>query len=313
MKYRRIGKCGSKVSVIGFGSWITVGGTVDLNKSLKLIDTAFENGINFFDTADTYAHGKAEEFFGKAFHKFNRQDLFIASKCFWAMSDKPNDRGLSRKHIFESVNNSLKHLNTDYIDLYQCHRYDSETPVEETCRAFNTLIEQGKILYWGISEWSKDQIEEAVKICEKNNLHRPISDQPQYSLLAREIETNGVMRYCEDEGIGLLVWSPLAQGVLTGKYNFRIEKDSRLMDEKHNTFVKKFATEENLKKIDKLIAIANEMKTQASNIALAWCLRKEIISSVITSATKESQLEENLKASDMELPEEITKKLEEIF
>lgn len=313
MKYRRIGKCGSKVSVIGFGSWITVGGTVDLKDTIKLINIAFENGINFFDTADVYSHGKAEEYFGKVFYEFNRKNLFIASKCFWPLSDNPNDKGLSRKHIFESVNDSLKRLNTDYIDLYQCHRYDPDTPAEETCRAFNTLIEQGKILYWGVSEWSKEQIHEAVKICDNNNLYRPVSNQPQYSLLAREIEINDVMKYCEEEEIGLLVWSPLAQGVLTGKYNLKFDKDSRLMNEKHNVFVKKFATEENLKKVEKLTGISNELNTHTSNIALAWCLRKNIVSSVITSATKESQLKENLKASELDLPEKILTELEEIF
>jgi voltage-dependent potassium channel beta subunit len=315
MKYRKIGKCGSMVSVIGFGSWLTIGGTVDYKTTKKLINIAYENGINFFDTADVYAHGKAEKFFGKALRDFKRNDLFIASKCFWPMSDKPNDKGLSRKHITESVHNSLRHLKTDYIDLYQCHRYDTETSVEETCRAFNTLIEQGKVLYWGVSEWTKEQIESAIKICEKYNLYKPISDQPQYSLLAREIETNEVMNYCEIQGIGLIVWSPLAQGILTGKYNKKKinNKDSRLMDEKHNMFIKKLASEENLKKVEKLIDVANKLNTTVSNVAIAWCLRKEIVSSAITSATKVYQLKENLKASDLVLSENVLKLIEEIF
>ena len=314
MKYRRIGKCGSVVSVIGFGSWLTIGGTVDYKISKKLVNTAFENGINFFDTADVYAHGRAEKFLGKALKEFKRNFLFIASKCYWPMTNKPNDKGLSRKHITESVHNSLNNMKTDYIDLYQCHRYDTETTVEETCRAFNTLIEQGKILYWGASEWTKDQIECAVKICEKHNLHKPVSNQPQYSLLAREIEVNGVMDYCDNQGIGLLVWSPLGQGVLTGKYNKKkIDRDSRLADEKTNKFVKKFASEENLKKVEKLTEIANQLNTSTSSVALAWCLRREIVSSVITSATKLPQLKENLRASDLELTENIIKQIDEIF
>ncbi len=314
MKYRRIGKCGARVSIIGFGSWLTVGGTVDKKTGDSLINTAFENGINFFDTADVYTSGKAEKFFGKALNRFKRQDIFLASKCFWPMSDKPNDRGLSRKHIFESVHNSLANLKMDYIDLYQCHRYDPETPVEESCRAFNSLIEQGKILYWGVSEWTKDQIDEAVAICDKYNLHRLISDQPQYSLLVRDIEANGIMETCENHEIGLVVWSPLAQGVLTGKYNAKkIDSSSRLMDDKNNSFVKKLASEENLEKVERLINIANELNTTASNAALAWCLRKKIVSSVITSATKTPQLKENLKAGELELAENVISEIDKIF
>jgi len=314
MVYRRIGKCGSKVSVLGFGSWLTIGGTVDKKTGTKLIRSAFDSGINFFDTADVYSLGEAEKFLGNALSEFKRSNLFIASKCFWPMSDKPNDRGLSRKHITESVHNSLKYLKTDYIDLYQCHRYDIDTSIEETCRAFNTFIEQGKILYWGVSEWTKDQLMEAVVTCEKFDLHRPVSNQPQYSLLAREIEINGVMDYCEDEAIGLVVWSPLAQGVLTGKYNKKkFDKGSRLLDKKNNVFVKKLASEENLNKVEKLTAIANEMGTTVSNLSLAWCLRNEIVSSAITSATKEQQLRENLKASELVIPEDVLIKIEEIF
>jgi len=314
MKYRNLGNCGAKVSVIGFGSWLTIGGTVENDTGKKLITAAYDNGINFFDTADVYTNGEAEKFLGKALHGIKRQNLFIASKCYWPMTDDPNDRGLSRKHIFESVHNSLKNLNTDYIDLYQCHRYDAETPVEETCRAYNTMIEQGKILYWGVSEWTAGQIKEAVTICEKNNLHKPVSDQPQYSLLSREIETNGVMDYCTEEGIGLVVWSPLAQGVLTGKYNKKmIDKDSRLMDEKHNSFVKKLAAEENLKKVEKLMKLSDELGTSVSVLSLAWCLRKKIVSSVITSATKLSQLDENIKAAELQIPEDYISKIDKIF
>jgi aryl-alcohol dehydrogenase-like predicted oxidoreductase len=300
--------------VIGMGSWLTLGGSVERKAGDKIIRYAFDNGINFFDTADVYAKGEAEKFLGNSLKNFKRQDLVIATKCFGAMSQKPNDKGLSRKHIFESVNNSLVNLKTDYIDIYQCHRYDPDTTLEETCRAFNTLIELGKILYWGVSEWSKKQIEDAVNFCEINGLHKPVSNQPQYSMLSRDIETNGVMNYCSKQGIGLVVWSPLAQGVLTGKYNGKkIDKDSRLMDKNNNVFVKKLASEENLKKVEKLIKIAEELETTPSNVALAWCLRKEIVSSVITSSTKEIQLKENLKASELELSGNILKQTEQIF
>ncbi len=300
--------------MIGIGSWLTLGGSVEKKSGDKIIRYAFDNGINFFDTADVYAKGEAEKFLGNSLRNFKRQDIVIATKCFGAMSQNPNDKGLSRKHIFESVNNSLTNLKTDYIDVYQCHRYDTDTPLEETCRAFNTLIELGKIIYWGVSEWSKKEIEDAVNFCELNGLHKPVSNQPQYSLLSRDIENNGVLNYCSKEGIGLVVWSPLAQGVLTGKYNKkRIDKDSRLMDKNNNMFVKKLASEENLKKVDKLIKIAEELETTPSNVALAWCLRKEIVSSVITSSTKESQLMENIKASGLELSANILKQTEQIF
>lgn len=314
MKYRNLGKCGAKVSVISLGSWLTIGGTVDNKRSGNLIKLGFEKGINFFDTADVYNYGMAEITLGKSLKDFRRQDLFIASKCFGKMSDEPNDKGLSRKHIFESVHKSLKNLKTDYIDLYQCHRYDPDTTLGETCRAFNTLIEQGKILYWGVSEWSKDEIKNALEICEKYNLHKPVSNQPQYSLFSRDIESNGVQDICRENGIGLVVWSPLAQGVLTGKYNKKkIENDSRLKDKKNNTFVKNFVNDENLNKVGELIKLSEKTGISVSNLALAWCLRDETVSSAITSATKESQLKENIKASETELTEEILTEIEKIF
>ena len=314
MKYRNLGKCGAKVSVISLGSWLTIGGTVDNKRSGNLIKLGFEKGINFFDTADVYNYGMAEITLGKSLKDFRRQDLFIASKCFGKMSDEPNDKGLSRKHIFESVHKSLKNLKTDYIDLYQCHRYDPDTTLEETCRAFNTMIEQGKILYWGVSEWSKDEIKNALEICEKYNLHKPVSNQPQYSLFSRDIESNGVQDICREHGIGLVVWSPLAQGVLTGKYNKKkIENDSRLKDKKNNTFVKNFVNDENLNKVGELIKLSEKTGISVSNLALAWCLRDETVSSAITSATKESQLKENIKASETELTEEILTEIEKIF
>ncbi|MBK7160734.1 MAG: aldo/keto reductase family protein [Ignavibacteria bacterium] len=314
MKYRNLGKCGAKVSVISLGSWLTIGGTVDNKKSGNLIKLGYDKGINFFDTADVYNYGMAEITLGKSLKDFRRQDLFIASKCFGKMSDEPNDKGLSRKHIFESVHKSLKNLKTDYIDLYQCHRYDPDTTLEETCRAFNTMIEQGKILYWGVSEWSKDEIKNALEICEKYNLHKPVSNQPQYSLFSRDIESNGVQDICREHGIGLVVWSPLAQGVLTGKYNKKkIENDSRLKDKKNNTFVKNFVNDENLNKVGELIKLSEKTGISVSNLALAWCLRDETVSSAITSATKESQLKENIKASETELTEEILTEIEKIF
>ncbi len=314
MKYRRLGNCGAKVSIIGFGSWLTLGGTVDERTGKKLLRIAIDSGVNFIDTADVYALGKAEQFLGKALAGIRRQDLFIASKCFWPMSDNPNDRGLSRKHIFESVDNSLRYLKTDYVDLYQCHRFDEETSVEETCRAFNSLIEMGKILYWGTSEWTSGQIKTAFEFCEKHNLHKPVSNQPQYSLLARQIESNGVLNYCRSKGIGLVVWSPLAQGVLTGKYNSgKIGEDTRLGNKRLGRFVESYMTKQNIAKVGKLIGLAKELGTTPSNLALQWCLRNEIVASTITSATKESQLVENLKAADLEISKSDMSVIDKIF
>ncbi|MGB3016276.1 MAG: aldo/keto reductase family protein [Ignavibacteria bacterium] len=314
MKYRRLGNCGAKVSIIGLGSWLTLGGAVDEKTGKKLIRIALDSGINFFDSADVYALGKAEQFYGKVLSGIKRQDLFLASKCFWPMSENPNDKGLSRKHVYESVHNSLKYLKTDYIDLYQCHRFDTETPVEETCRAFNTLIEQGKILYWGTSEWTKEQLQSAIELCEKYNLHKPVSNQPQYSLLARQIETNGVMNYCKKNGIGLVVWSPLAQGVLTGKYNSgKISEDTRLGNKRYSKFVESYMTKQNVSRVGKLVDTAKRLGTTPSNLALLWCLRNNIVASTITSATKEAQLIENIKAAELEISESEISGIDKIF
>ncbi len=314
MKYRRIGNCGARVSVIGLGSWLTLGGSVDEKEGRKITLKALESGINFIDTADVYARGKAEQFLGKTLQGLKRQDLFIASKCYWPMSDNPNDRGLSRKHIFESVHNSLKYLKTDYIDLYQCHRYDEDTTVEETCRAFNTLIEQGKILYWGTSEWTAVQIKSAYEFCLKNGLHKPVSNQPQYSLLHRNIETNGVLAYCKTKGIGQVVWSPLAQGVLTGKYDTGTPAvDTRLGNKRSSMFVESYLTSANRQRVHKLVMIAEELDTTPSCLALQWCLRNEIVASAITSATKLPQLVENLKAGEIDIPANVISKIDKLF
>lgn len=314
MKYRRLGNCGASVSVIGLGSWLTLGGTVDESMGKKLLKIAADAGVNFIDTADVYALGKAEQFLGKALKSYKRQDMFIASKCYWPISDNVNDRGLSRKHVFESVHNSLRYLSTEYIDLYQCHRYDAETPLEETCRAFNTLIEQGKILYWGTSEWSREQIRSAVEFCEAHDLHKPVSNQPQYSLLYRNIETNGVLSYCRSKGIGQVVWSPLAQGVLTGKYDSKkAAEDTRLGNKRTGKFVESYLTEQNVKRVHEFVAYAGSIGVRPSVLALSWCLRNEIVASTITSATKAPQLSETLKAGELEIPKEVITKIDKLF
>src|SRR4051812_40490545 len=206
MQYRRLGDAGAKLSEIGFGGWLTFGNAVDLERGQVLIDRAFELGINFFDTADAYAKGRCEEAWGELFRGRRRQDYVLATKVFFPLSDNVNDRGLSRKHIFESIDNSLRRLHTDYIDLYQCHRFDEETPLEETVRAMDDLIKQGKVIYWGFSEWPVEQIENSLQIC-GDRYYKPKGSQPAYSLLARKIEEQ-VMPLCKHAGIGQVVWSP---------------------------------------------------------------------------------------------------------
>lgn len=317
MKYRRLGKYGVQLSEIGLGSWLTYGHGIDNKVAKECISTAFDNGINFYDTADVYNKGQAEKAFGKILFKdlaLRRDDIVLATKCFFPMSDMPNDKGLSRKHIFESVHHSLKRLKTDYIDLMQCHRFDPNTPLEETCRAYNDLILQGKILYWGVSEWSAQNIEDAVLICEKYNLNKPASNQPQYNIIRPMIETNGVIDISEKYGLGQVVWSPLAQGLLTGKYSGgKIPKDSRAANDKMNWFLKDRLDKDVLEKVDKFKVIADEMKVTLAQLSLAWCLRKKNITSTITSASKKEQVIENCGAAEIEFTKDIENKVKEIF
>ncbi|MBE2219050.1 MAG: aldo/keto reductase family protein [Ignavibacteria bacterium] len=318
MKYRQLGKYGVRLSAIGIGSWLTYGMGIDDKMAQKCIQTALEQGVIFFDTADIYNKGEAELSLGRIFFdelNIRREDVVIASKCFWPMSANPNDQGLSRKHIVESVNKSLKRLQTDYIDLYQCHRYDPYTPMEEICRAYNDLIQQGKLIYWGVSEWPAENIDEAISVCEKLSLHKPVSNQPQYNIIRSQIETNGVMESCEKAGMGEVVWSPLAQGLLSGKYSGGvIPKDSRAAHDKMGSFMRDSVADKTLlAKVDKFKAYAENLGVSASQLALAWCLRKTNITSAITSASRPEQVIENCAAADIEFTPEFDKKILEIF
>jgi voltage-dependent potassium channel beta subunit len=317
MKYRQLGKYGVRLSEIGLGSWLTYGMGVEDKTSEECVIKALDSGINFFDTADVYNRGEAEKAYGELLFgrlKIRRDDIVLATKCYFPMSDKPNDRGLSRKHIFESVHNSLKRLKTDYIDLQQCHRYDDTTPLEETCRAFNDLIQEGKIMYWGVSEWTAENIKDAINICEKYNLHKPVSNQPQYNIIRPQIETNGVIAECEKFGMGQVVWSPLAQGMLTGKYSGgKIPKDSRAANDKMNIFLKDRFDMDVLNKIDKLKGVADFMGVSLAQLALAWCLRIPNITGAITSGSRPEQIIENCGAVEINITEEIDNKIKKIF
>jgi voltage-dependent potassium channel beta subunit len=302
MKYRNLGRSGLKISEIGLGSWLTYGGTVEDQTAESCIDQAYELGINFFDTANVYRNGEAEVVVGRALAKYNRDSFVLATKAFWPMGDGPNDRGLSRKHIFEQVHASLKRLNVDYIDLWQCHRFDPETPLEETLRAIDDLVTQGKILYAGVSEWSALQIQQALQIADSKLLDRIISNQPQYSMLERYIEKKGVLALCEREGVGQVVWSPLAQGVLTGKYvkGQPYPEGSRGTTDAAN-MIARFTTDANLDKIERLKTVAERKECSLAQLALAWVLRQPNVASAIIGASRPSQVVENVKAIDVHL------------
>ncbi len=309
MQYRHLGKYGVKVSEISLGSWLTYGGATEDEAAQACIEKAYDLGINFFDTANVYARGKSEEVVGKSLVPYARDSYFLATKVYFPMGDGPNDRGLSRKHIFEQCHLSLKRLGTDYIDLYQCHRYDSETPLEETLVALDDLARQGKILYAGVSEWSAAQIFHAADYIRGNHLHPLASNQPYYSLLGRSIEKE-VIPVCEREGIGQVVFSPLAQGVLTGKYKpgQPVPEGSRASDPAQNAFLGKDRLDDaTLTGVQKLAPIAEGLGLSMAQLALAWCLRQKNVSSVIIGASRPAQVEDNAGASGVTLsPETLT-------
>jgi voltage-dependent potassium channel beta subunit len=312
MQYRKLGRSGLQVSEIALGSWLTLGSSVDRAGTAEIVARAYDLGVNFFDTADVYANGQAEDALGAALRAFPRHTVVIATKCFFPMSEQPNDRGLSRKHVFESVHGSLGRLGTDYLDLHQCHRPDPETPVEETVRAYEDLIRQGKVLYWGVSEWSGEQIAEACRIADATGAYRPISNQPQYNVFRRGIEAE-VLPACEREGVGQVVFSPLAQGVLSGKYRGgERPSGSRAADASRNQFMQAFLHEDVLDRVEALRPLADELGASLPQLALAWCLRRESVASVIVGVTRIAQLEDDVAASGLVLPEPLAAKIDAI-
>jgi voltage-dependent potassium channel beta subunit len=314
MKFRRLGKAGIKLSEIGLGGWLTFGRVANERSGRTLIDRAFECGINFFDTANVYASGACETMWGQLLSEYARSSYVLATKVYFPMGDGPNDGGLSRKHIMEQCEASLKRLETDYIDLYQCHRYDDGTPLEETIRAMDDLVHQGKVLYWGFSCWPADKIRKTLKIC-GNNLYAPVSSQPHYNMLMRDLEVE-VLPVCREHGIGQVVFSPLEQGLLTGKYKpgRPLPEGSRAVDDRQNEWIKDLAADQSvLEHIDRLHAIAEEAACTLSQLSLAWILQKEGVTSCITGATRPSQIEENCKASGIELSQDQLARIDEII
>ncbi|WP_045520621.1 aldo/keto reductase family protein [Neobacillus niacini] len=313
MKYRRLGNSGLKVSEISLGSWLTYGKTVEDNTAEKTIHKAYELGINFFDSANVYERGEGERVIAGALKEYPRESYVITTKAFWPMGEGPNDRGLSRKHVIEQANASLKRMNLDYVDIFYCHRYDQETPVEETLRAIDDLIRQGKILYAGVSEWSAAQIEEAVRVADKFLLDRIVVNQPVYNMLNRYIEKE-VIPVSSKHGIGQVVFSPLAQGILTGKYKGNtIPEDSRASNAEINNFMKGMLTENTFNKVEQLEKIAKELEITLPSLALAWILRQPNVSSALIGASRPSQVEENVKAVAIELTSEVIEKIEGIL
>ncbi len=316
MEYRKLGKWGIKVSTIGLGSWLTTGTTINQADNDKLINHAYNLGINFFDTANVYALGQAEVVMGKSLKSIKRDNIVLATKVFFPMGDGPNDKGLSRKHVFEQCNQSLKRLNVDYIDLYQCHRYDPAVPMYELVQTMHDLTVAGKILYWGVSEWPASQIQAACDMAYELKVMPPISNQPCYNLLHRTIESD-VIPVCESMGLGQLVFSPLAQGVLTGKYKPHkpLPPDSRAGNENINMFLKgrNYLETEVLEAVEKFATLAVIHKTTAASLALAWCLRNQNVTSAIIGATKEQQLDENVKAINLKLVDDLFVEAEKIL
>jgi aryl-alcohol dehydrogenase-like predicted oxidoreductase len=314
MEYRRLGGSGVKVSEISLGSWLTYGGSVAEEQATACVHKAYDLGINFFDTANVYMRGAAEEIVGNALGGFDRDSYFLATKVYFPMGEGPNDRGLSRKHITEQCHASLRRLGTDYVDLYQCHRYDEGTPLEETLRALDDLVRQGKVLYVGVSEWTADQIGDALRVAKEMNLDRIVSNQPRYNMIQRQIEAE-VVPLSAREGVGQVVFSPLAQGVLTGKYRpgEAPQQGTRAADPESNRFMQQLMNEEVLSAVDGLRAVAREAGLTMSQLALAWVLRQRNVSSAIIGASRPEQVEDNSAASGVKLPPDALHKIDDIL
>ena len=301
MIYRRLGKSGLQVSVLSFGSWVTFGKQIEDGTAERLMATAYDNGINFFDNAEIYARGKSEEVMGEILKKMNwpRSSWLVSSKVFWGYEDdKPNQKGLSRKHVMEACEASLKRLQVDYLDLFFCHRPDKNTPIEETVWAMNHLIAQGKILYWGTSEWSAQEIMEAHMVARDNRLIGPVMEQPQYNMFNRDKVEVEYSQIYKTVGLGTTIWSPLSSGILTEKYLNKFPEGTRLGIEGLHWLKERELTEERLNTIRELNKLAKDMGTTLPKLAVAWTIKNPNVSTAILGASRVEQLEENLKSLD---------------
>jgi len=302
------------VSEIAYGNWITHGSQVEEDAAKACVAAALDEGITTFDTADVYAGTRAEEVLGRALHGVRRESVEIFTKVYWPTGAGRNDRGLSRKHIFESLHGSLRRLQTGYVDLYQAHRYDHETPLEETLRAFEDLVRQGKVLYIGVSEWRAEEISAALTIADKMGFDRIVSNQPQYNMLWRVIE-GAVVPLCASEGIGQVVWSPIAQGALTGKYlpGQSAPAGSRATDASGSGFIKDYLNDNILTPVQELLPVAKEAGLTMAQLAVAWVLQNPNVSAAIVGATRPEQVRENVAASGVRLDEEIMRRIDDVL
>lgn len=312
MRHRHLGRSGLLVSEIAYGNWITHGSQVEEDTARECVHAALDEGITTFDTADVYAGTRAEDVLGRILEGQRRESVEIATKLYWPTGPGPNDRGLSRKHIMESIHGSLRRLRTDYVDLYQAHRFDHATPLAETLRAFDDLIRQGKVLYVGVSEWSADQISAALELADRMGLDRLVSNQPQYSMLWRVIEGE-IVPLCEKEGVGQLVFSPLAQGVLTGKYRpgQAAPEDSRATDETGSRFISRWMRDDVLHAVEGLAPLAAEAGLSPGQLAVAWVLQNPNVSAAIIGASRAEQVRDNARAAGVRLEPELMRRIDE--
>lgn len=316
MKYRHLGRTGIRVSELSLGSWITFHNQADANAAAEMMSAAYDLGVNFFDNAEAYAKGKSEEVMGAALKKlgWRRGSYMVSTKIYWGLHDNVNEKNtLNRKRLIEGINGSLERLQLDYVDLLYCHRPDLTTPIEETVWAMHNIIEWGKALYWGTSEWAAAEIVEAIQIAERHHLHKPVVEQPQYNLFERGRLEGEYVRFYREYGCGATTWSPLASGLLSGKYNQGVPKDSRAA---LNEWLKpRMEDKEKLAKVDALEPIARELDATMSQLAIAWCLKNPFVSTVITGASRVGQVHENMKAVDIapKITPEMMERIDAIF
>ena len=320
MEYRRLGRSGLQVSVLSFGSWVSFSKQINDKLAEDLMSMAYDNGINFFDNAEVYALGESEKMMGRVLKKkkWDRTSYVVSSKAFWGWrgkDNKPNQTGCSRKHLIEACHEALQRLQVDYLDLFFCHRPDKNTPIEETVWAMNHLIQQGKVLYWGTSEWSGVEIMEAHRVAQQYRLIGPTMEQPQYNMFERDKMDREYLDIFRTVGMGTTIWSPLASGLLSGKYNEGIPKNSRFGLEGFDWLRDRWITEDKLKKVKKLATLADKIDVSTAALSIAWCIKNPNVSTAILGATKKQQLTENLKSLDVvkKLTPELMEKIEDIM
>jgi aryl-alcohol dehydrogenase-like predicted oxidoreductase len=313
MQYRTLGHSGLRLSVIGIGSWLTFGNTVDRDTSRACILQAWEGGVNFIDTANVYAKGAAEEVLAPIVRELNRDALVLATKVYFPMGESVNERGLSRKHIRDQVHHSLRRLGVEYIDLYQCHRFDQATPIEESCEMMNDLVRAGTVLYWGVSEWNADQIAAVVTLCRARGWAVPVSNQPQYSALWRRIEAR-VLPVCEEYGVGNVVWSPLAMGILSGKYRDAAHPPAGTRAAgPYRDMMEEYFTQRILDAVQQLQPLAAQAGLSMSQMALAWVLRQRAVTSAIVGATNPAHVADNVRAGEVKLGADLIAQIDRIL